>query len=111
MIYNKWYIINYFSKFTTLWSTIKTYYGPWFIVQECVKCTYVLSRKEVMYNNGVCVHCGYKGPSACTIVDTKDYSARRITKTWWTSKFPFFHVEVSFEDNRNKESKENINGK
>lgn len=50
----------------------------------CVSCDHLLSYREVMYSHGRCPYCGYKGPRAITIVDTKE-RAYRIVRTgpWW----------------------------
>jgi predicted RNA-binding Zn-ribbon protein involved in translation (DUF1610 family) len=52
--------------------------SDWFTMYFCVDCKKRLSYSKVMYSHGVCPHCGYKGPDACTIVDTYEKSGRWV---------------------------------
>ena len=52
----------------------------------CVKCDVELSKHEIMYSDGRCPYCGFKGESACTIVDVveKPYKEVKIPSgRWW----------------------------
>lgn len=48
---------------------------------RCVNCKTYLSHHVVMYSHGRCPACGYKGPNACTIVDTIEEVG--FWKGWW----------------------------
>ena len=50
----------------------------------CVNCDEELSSFERMYSDGRCPYCGFKHPSSCTIVRTKEgfYYYERVAP-WW----------------------------
>lgn len=77
---------------------MKQQIGPWFIVYECSKCQHTMSDSVRSYSDGVCPYCG--NISCTTFVSTNIFVARRITKSWFDSKFPFFHIESKFEEKR-----------
>jgi hypothetical protein len=54
------------------------YKTAWF----CVSCDGELTDWQVMYSNGRCPKCGFKGESAGTIVDTNE-RAYRVDLPWW----------------------------
>ena len=58
--------------------------GRWKLRQRCVSCKRWLADYVVMYSDGLCPCCGYKGPNAVTIVATTEESIRWITTSpWW----------------------------
>lgn len=46
----------------------------------CVNCKEELTKHEIMYSNGRCPKCGYKGENAVTICDTFERGYRLVRK-------------------------------
>lgn len=63
----------------------------WKTEYRCVSCNQRLSEFERMYSHGRCPCCGYKSPSAGTIVDTTERAYRTVVT--WSMKFPFRHTK------------------
>jgi len=59
--------------------------NEWQTAFFCVSCEREMSHDIKMYNHGRCPHCGYKHPSASTIVATVDrgYMMMRNDTPWW----------------------------
>ena len=61
--------------------------GPWKTAWFCVECKEQLNANDELYhNNGRCPHCGFKHPSACTIVKSFERAYRKIivdSPPWW----------------------------
>ena len=60
--------------------------GDWRTAWFCVNCDKRLSNSTVMYSDGRCLHCGYKGEHAGTIVDTYEKAYRvefSEPSPWW----------------------------
>ena len=56
----------------------------WKAAHFCVNCDQQLTSDERFGNSGVCVHCGHKSKSACTIVETYTRAYRRVrVASWW----------------------------
>ena len=45
----------------------------WYLENRCVSCKGSLSDGAVMYSSGQCPRCGYKDPSACTVVEVTEH--------------------------------------
>jgi DNA-directed RNA polymerase subunit RPC12/RpoP len=71
-------------------------YTKWEIGYKCIECKKELSEYEVYYSYGVCSYCGFKHPTACTIVGKIEYSYRY--KKWVDLKFPFIHKEKEIRE-------------
>lgn len=58
-------------------------YSKWYNMFACTSCSHELSHDEKFYNGGRCPHCGYKGQSSVTIVDSKSRGYRYVFHRPW----------------------------
>lgn len=63
----------------------------WSTAYFCIKCHQELTDFQRMYSNGRCPLCGYKHPSACTIVEVfeRPFKWVRINPRWkfWKKQY------------------------
>lgn len=60
-----------------------TFYGHWRTRHYCKGCKRPVSHFTMMYSNGTCPSCGYKGEDAVTIMDCDEVSMRPIYHSLW----------------------------
>ena len=56
----------------------------WRTEYRCESCKRAVSDHTKMYSNGRCPLCGYKGSSACTMMDVTEHAYRNVRcGPWW----------------------------
>lgn len=71
-------------------------------IERCIKCEGALSYVVVMGSHGRCPLCGYKHPSSCTIIKTREYAVKYVHKVWYFFGIPIWKKVISKEEIRNK---------
>jgi len=66
----------------------------------CVSCNASLTNDQRMYSEGTCPFCGYRGPTADTIVESypRAYEKVRIAPWWkfWVKRFTYRWRDESY---------------